>query len=97
MMLESLKKELETKQHLIGEFTDEDIDFFIKNHDREYAVSMVKVNGVLIPFRRICIGTQRLSKNREDSDLLFISNGNQVQVRIRDIETLDFNPEWVKY
>ena len=96
MELNELKTVL--SNNLDGSFTNEDIDFFIKELDEdENNYEYVRVNGVLIPFRRICIGLQTLSDKLEDTELLFIFNFKQCQIKIKNIETLEFNPEYTIY
>ena len=97
MKLEELESVLKSQNNLNGVFSKDDIDYFISSDD-DYFVERVKVNGLLVPFKRICIGLQKLSDKNEDTELLFISGGKgQVQIKISDIETLDFNPEWTLY
>ena len=94
MELNELKTVLSS--NLNGTFTDEDIDYFIKDLDEdEKNHEYVRVNGVLIPFRRICIGLQVLSDKLEDTELLFIYNYRQCQIKIYDIQSIEFNPEYI--
>ena len=94
MELEELKQILENEDSIIGEFNDKDIDFFIKE-DYSNRYSHVSVNNLIVPFQRICLGLQDLKGT--DSSLLFICNYKEVQVKIKDIETLEFNPTFVVY
>ena len=91
MELTELKSVLASSDNLEGCFSKEDIDFFVRGGENHY--EYVKVNDLIIPFRRICIGTQRLSKHLEDTYLLF----KQCQIRIRDIRSIEFDPDFVAY
>lgn len=87
---------LMNEDSIVGDFTDDDLDFFIKGfNDDEKRDDYVSLNNVIIPFRRICLGLQKWEG--DETSLLFISKFRQVQVKIKDIVSLEFNPVFVLY
>lgn len=90
MKLKELKTILNNTPSIHGVFTDTDIDYFINNLEDEKNHEYIKINNVTVPFRRICIGLQKLSDNMEDTELLFIYDFKQVQIKISDIESIEF-------
>ena len=91
MELNELKNILTDENNgLIGYFTDNDIDFFIIENIDENNYRYARVNGVCVPFRRICLGLQDLDKKGTNAELLFIFK-RQCQIPIKDIDSLEFN------
>lgn len=97
MELKELKTQLNNTPTITGVFTDTDIDYFINNLEDEKNHEYIKINGLIIPFRRISIGLQKLSDKQEETELLFIYNFKQCQIKISEIKEIEFNPEFQTY
>lgn len=96
MELNELKNVLSNTTGISGVFNEQDIDYMLNSDDEKHC-EYVCVNNVIVPFRRICIGLQDLREKGADTVLLFIFDFKQIQIKIKDIDSLEFYPEFQIY